>query len=163
MKGEKMDVFVVSTKDWIWHISRPELHPLQCNTYNKNAKWGFCEFNDCGYKCFPQSHTPWTWRGWQSPVPFVPVLPEFVSGLPSTGCRQLSLASVLPSHAKITMWCNFQQVINKKRGEASWMEWSGMTPSWAQSAFKLASSSWQLPVQQFSQVVCLRAFWAPKG
>lgn len=63
---------------------------------------------------------------------------EFVSMTPSTGDGQLSPALVLLSHAKITMRYNLQPVINKKRGEASWMELSGMTPSWAKPAFKLA-------------------------
>lgn len=76
--------------------------------------------------------------GRQSPMPLAPVLPELPPGLPSTGYSQLSLAALLPSHAKITLRLRFQQVINKKRGEASWMELPGTTPSWAKPAFKLA-------------------------
>lgn len=77
--------------------------------------------------------------GKQSPVSLASLLPELFPGRPSTGCSQLSLAAaVLPSHAKITLQLNFQQVVNKKCGEASWMELPGTSPSWAKPAFKLA-------------------------
>lgn len=79
-------------------------------------------------------------RGWQSPMPLVSFLPEFVPGtakhwwqpaLPSLLCCPLEPSS-------LGFQNNFQLVLEKKSGEASWMAVSGMTPSWAKSAFKLA-------------------------
>lgn len=110
---------------------------LNVSTYNKKVKWGLCEFNDCGHKCFLRPHTLWTERlavahAIYSPPPWICF----------HGCPVLVAASspptVLPSHAKLIVRSNFQTVINKKWGEASWMEVSGMTPSWAKSVFKLA-------------------------
>ena len=106
--------------------------------------WGCCEFNGCGYQCFLQSHTLRTWEAGSHPCHLYPSSLNLSPRLPSTGCSQCSpntpalppCCHLMPS--ALCLRSNFQLVINKKRGEASWMEGSGMTPSWAKSAFKLA-------------------------
>lgn len=106
--------------------------------------WGCCEFNDCGYKCFLQSHTLWTWEAGTHPCHLYPSSLNLFPWLPSTGCSQHSLntPALIPCcHLMPSTQClrsNFQLVIDKKWGEASWMGGSGTTPSWAKSTFKLA-------------------------
>ena len=106
--------------------------------------WGCCEFNDCGYKCFLQSHTLWTWEAGTHPCHLYPSSLNLFPWLPSTGCSQHSLNTPAPLpcfHLMPSTQClrsNFQLVIDKKWGEASWMGGSGTTPSWAKSTFKLA-------------------------
>lgn len=89
---------------------------------------GLYGFNGCGYKCFRQPHTLWTWRSWQ--CPFSLHLFSCCQALAADHTPSLLCCSAMPS--------SLQPVINKKWGDASWMEESGTTPSWAKSALKLA-------------------------
>lgn len=102
--------------------------------------WGFCEWNDCGYKCFLQSHALWTWRGWQFPgaiyVPPPQICFHGCQGLAAASTLSLLRCHLLPS--SLGLRSNFQLVINTKWGEASWMQVFGGSPSWAKSEFELA-------------------------
>lgn len=101
--------------------------------------WGCCEFHDCGYKCFLQSHTLWTWEAGSHPCHLYPSSLNLFPWLPRLVAA--SAPQLLRCHPVPSSLCprnNFQLVINKERGEASWTGVSGMTLSRAKSAFKLA-------------------------
>lgn len=126
--------------------------------------WGFCGRNNCGYKCSLQSHALWTWRGWQSPRPFMPLRPDSVSmaakaqlqPVLSRSCAAISCQAPCAWGATSNGW--------SIRNEEKLLEWKYL--AWVPAGQSLnsswPSSSRRYPIQQLSQMVCLRALWAPQ-
>lgn len=158
-RGIKYHIDSVSTKDYFQSRSRPELtSPSEHNTFKRNANGRALWFNGYGYKCFRQPHTLWTWRSWQ--CPFSLLLFSYCQALAADHTPSLLCCSSMPS--------SLRPVINKEWGDASWMEVSGTTPSWAKSALQLAflvvtgSNSVTLTDGKAQSIAGSKGYWAGK-
>ena len=137
-QGRKGHFHSISTKDWTWNISRPELSSFNVIRLTEMQMWDvvnlmtvvtsvFCNHIPHELERLAVTHaicTPPPWicfHGCQALVaastPNAPPLLPCCHLVPSSLCLR----------------SNFQLVINKKREEASWMGISGMTPGWAKS------------------------------
>lgn len=101
--------------------------------------------------------------GRQSPMPLAPLLPELFPGQPSTGCS--SSPSLLCCHLLPRSLCGSTSNRWSIRNKEKLLEWNYLArlPAGQSLHSSWPSSSRQYPIQQFSQMVCLRAFWAPEG
>lgn len=164
-QGRKGYFHSTSSKDQTRNISQPEVSSINVIRLTEMQMWGCCEFNDRGYKCFLQSHTPWTREAGSHPCHWYPSSLNLFPGLPSTGDSQHSphYCAALLSQAHwasrtTSNWC-------LRRNQEKLPEWQYLAwlPAGQSLRSSWPSSSWQYPIQRLSQMVCLRAFWAPKG
>lgn len=140
-------------------VSSPALNASTCN---KKVKRGLCEFNDRGYKCVSAVAHPVDREASGHPCRL------FSFSLNVSMAAQPWLQPAFPLLCCHLMPSSPWGATSKRwsiRNEEKLLEWKYL--AWlpaGQSLFSSwPSSSWQYPIQQFSRMLCLRAFWAPTG